>query len=233
MSRNVLVASLVCAGAIFAGWGGYAAMEWLRYGRAGLDRRADPLLDRFLSEYEVSERHETTVCAPADVTFGAARSLRLEQSPIIRAIFRGRELLMRASPKADEASRMPLIEQMRRLGWVVLAEEPGHSVIMGAVTQPWQRVVTFHGVPPPAFATFRVPGYAQILWTVESEPLTESTSVFRTRTRVRTTDARARRLFRRYWAFLSPGIRLIRRESLRIVKWEAERRFRARKLSTA
>ena len=48
---------------------------------------------------------------------------------------------------------------------------------------------------------------------------------FRTETRVHTTDARSRRLFRRYWAVFSPGILLIRRASLKLVKAEAERRF--------
>jgi hypothetical protein len=52
------------------------------------------------------------------------------------------------------------------------------------------------------------------------------TSVFRTVTRVRTTDPQARRMFRRYWSTFSPGILLIRREALRVVRAEAERRHR-------
>jgi hypothetical protein len=48
--------------------------------------------------------------------------------------------------------------------------------------------------------------------------------VFSTETRVATTDAEARRKFRRYWSLLSPGIVMLRRESLRLVRREAERR---------
>jgi hypothetical protein len=40
---------------------------------------------------------------------------------------------------------------------------------------------------------------------------------------VSTTDATARRRFRRYWAVMSPGILLIRYEMLRLVRREAER----------
>jgi hypothetical protein len=42
-------------------------------------------------------------------------------------------------------------------------------------------------------------------------------------TRVTTTDPESRKRFRRYWATYSPGIVLIRREALRIIKNEAER----------
>ena len=51
-------------------------------------------------------------------------------------------------------------------------------------------------------------------------------SIFRTETRVMTTDPAARAKFRRYWSFPSPGIILIRWVSLRPLKAEAERRAR-------
>ena len=48
-----------------------------------------------------------------------------------------------------------------------------------------------------------------------------------TETRVATTDKYARERFRRYWAVVSPGVRLIRVEGLRVVRADAERRYRA------
>ena len=67
----------------------------------------------------------------------------------------------------------------------------------------------------------------KIVWNLAVEPLGPAESVFRTETRVATTNAYARERFRRYWAVFSPGILLIRRESLRLVKADAERRHRA------
>jgi hypothetical protein len=52
-------------------------------------------------------------------------------------------------------------------------------------------------------------------------------TIFRTETRVATTDASARVRFRRYWSFASPGIILIRWLSLPGVKRDAERRAQA------
>jgi hypothetical protein len=49
---------------------------------------------------------------------------------------------------------------------------------------------------------------------------------FRTETRAVATDAAARRNFRRYWSFLSPGIIVIRWMLLGPLKADAERRAR-------
>ena len=76
---------------------------------------------------------------------------------------------------------------------------------------------------PEEFLTFDEPDYVRILWALQVEPAGER-SVFSTETRVATTDAEARRKFRRYWSLMSPGILMIRRESLRLVRREAERR---------
>lgn len=51
-------------------------------------------------------------------------------------------------------------------------------------------------------------------------------SIFTIETRVATTDPASRARFRRYWAFFSPGIVLIRLASLPLVKRDAERRVR-------
>ena len=51
----------------------------------------------------------------------------------------------------------------------------------------------------------------------------EKASIFSTETRVVTTDPESRSRFRRYWSVFSPGILLIRYETLRLVRREAER----------
>lgn len=221
----VTIAIATCAVAVVVGWAGYALVAWLGYGRIQVDRRPDVLLDRFMPNYEIAERHESRVAAPATVTYAAACAFDLQQSPIIREIFRGREILLRA-PHENQPLPTQLLAQTLRLGWGVLAEEPGHELVMGAVTRPWESQVTFHAVPPEQFASFTAPGYAQIVWTLSADRIDEHTSLFRTITRVRTTSADAREKFRRYWSIYSPGILLIRSEALRVVRSEAERRYR-------
>lgn len=181
-------------------------------------------LDRFMPTYDVAERHEIVVAAPAAVTMAAARDMDIHRSPLVRFIFAIRTLpaRLRGAPPRAPAS---LLSETLALGWRVLADQPDRVVVVGAVTQPWHADVRFRGLAPDAFVAFAESGYAKIAWTLEALPLGPSTSRFRTETRVSTTDARSRRLFGRYWAVFSPGIRLIRRASLRLVKAEAERRF--------
>jgi hypothetical protein len=221
-----LIGGGVVAAALFGL--GHVATSWLRYGRVP-KRRGDPptLLDRFLPKFEVIERHHTTVAAPVEATYAAARALSLAESPVVRAIFRGRELLMGAGP-AEPRAPQPLIDEVMALGWGVLAQEHGREIVLGAVTQPWNADVSFRGLPPDEFATFDTPGFAKIAWAIRVDPLGPASSRFYTETRVATTDPEARRRFRRYWTMVSPGVRLIRRESLRLVRADAERRYRTR-----
>jgi len=201
---------------------GLVARNWYRFGAHREEGRTDPLLDRFLPVYDVREYHEIGVEAPAATAYAAARELDIRRSGLVRAIFRGRELLLHARGEREDVSR-PLVRECLSLGWGLLAEEPGHELVMGAVTRPWEANVRFWSLPPDEFAAFDAPGYAKIVWTLAAQPVGSGKSIAHTETRVLLTDAVARSRFRRYWALVSSGVVLIRRQSLRIVKADAER----------
>lgn len=207
-------------------------VTWCRYGHSesttdGEDE--EPQLDRFIPLYDVVERHRVRVAAPAAITFSAACDLNLRQSAIIRAIFKSRELIL--SGKPDEmASPLGLVAQARAWGWGVLAEQPGCWIIFGGVTQPWLANPIFRALPPEEFVAFHEPGYVKIAWTLRVDSIDATKSVVRTETRVITTDAKARTKFRRYWAFVLPGIVCIRRIALKLVRAEAERRAKQEKV---
>jgi hypothetical protein len=205
---------------------GLIARNWYRFGAPGEEGPADPLLDRFMPVYDVREYHEIAVEAPVAEAYAAARELDIRRSGLVRAIFRGRELLMQAKGEHESVSR-PLVRECLALGWGLLAEEPGRELVMGAVTRPWESNVRFWSLPPAEFAAFDAPGYAKIVWTLGARDDGAGASIAHTETRVLTTDPAARSRFRRYWALVSPGVVLIRRQSLRIVKADAERRRHA------
>jgi hypothetical protein len=220
-------------GVAAAGYAGLVAHSWYRYGslRAAVNGDADPLLDRFLPTYEVVERHRVRVRAPAVITLAAARDQDLLASPVIRAIFITRALVLGSRP--DERARpRPLIPQMLSLGWGVLADVPDREIVMGAVTRPWEPNPRFHAIDPGQFAAFNDPEYVKIIWSLRADPLGPDESMFRTETRAIATDDFARLKFRRYWALVSPGVALIRQASLGPLKAEAERRARQRPAGT-
>jgi hypothetical protein len=209
-----------------AAYGTYVATTWLRYGhpRAASGAEVDPLLDRFMREHDVVERARVKVAAPPDVTLAAAKQAKLDGSRIVRAIFRARELILRAKPDPEPVAG-GLVEQMTAIGWSLLAETPT-ELVFGAVTQPWLANPVFRSLPPEEFAAFAEGDHVKIAWTIRVDPTEDGGSVLRTETRAVATDEDARRKFRRYWSFLSPGIIAIRWLLLPSVKREAERRWR-------
>jgi hypothetical protein len=222
---------IVAAGAGLAGvvYGVAAARAWWKYGNPSPPRtyERDELLDRFIPEYEVVERHRIWIAAPAEVVLDTAREQDLMESGLVRAIFKTREVVMGASPD-DRPRPRGLLATVRSLGWGVLAELPGREVVVGAVTSPWEANVTFHALPPDQFARYREPGVVKIVWTLRARPPGDNASLFLTETRAIATDPDARARFRRYWTFVSPGVSSIRWLLLRPVKHDAERRARMR-----
>ncbi|HEU4693632.1 MAG TPA: hypothetical protein VFS23_34950, partial [Vicinamibacterales bacterium] len=178
-------------------------MTWRRYGRPRPPtvNESDGLLDRFMPVYDVVDRHRIRVEAPAAETLHVAQELELSSLPIVRAIFKCRQLLLRARPD-DRTRPKGLLDDMLSLGWCVLAEIPGREIVAGAVTRPWEPNVTFKSIPSTDFASFAEPNYVKIVWTLRADPISDQASIFRTETRALATDAAARMKFRRYWSLV-------------------------------
>jgi hypothetical protein len=209
-------------------YGAYALEAWRRYGKPRSDAPASPFLDRHLPRPEVAERHQVRVAAPVEVTYAAACEIDLMRSPWVNALVTARARLMGASGK-PAALPGKLLDQVRDLGWGLLDETPGREIVFGAITQPWRGDVVFRALPPGVFEEFQEPGFVKIVWNIAVEDAGDpDLSIFRTETRVATTDASARARFRSYWAFAAPGIRVIRHVVLRLVKQDAERRATGR-----
>jgi len=143
-------------GIAVSSWAAYAAVAWIRYGRSkrGLDlEESDLLMNRFMPEFEVAERHTIRVTAPADITFEAAAGLDMQHSKTIRGLFRARELMLGAQ-QLEPVLPKSLLPWAEALGWGVLAQIPGREVVLGAVTKPWSQ--TWCSVPsePRSLPTF-------------------------------------------------------------------------------
>jgi hypothetical protein len=78
-------------------------------------------------------------------------------------------------------------------------------------------------LPPDEFGAFNEHGFVKIAWTLRADPVDSGSSILRLETRAVATDPVARKRFRRYWTFVSPGVVLIRWLLLPLVKHDAER----------
>ena len=198
--------------------------------------RARPAMriDRYVPVSDVRDYHEARVAAEPPRAYAALRALDLNRSGIVRALFAIRTLptCLREGRPPARPSRPFLVEALGA-GFVVLEEDPGREIVVGAVTQPWQPVVRFRGLPPEEFVRFSEPGFTKIAWNLAARPLESGGTRVSIETRVAATDPVSRRRFRRYWFFASSGIRLIRVLALRMLRKDLGRTEPARAAAAA
>lgn len=187
------------------------------------------LIDRFMPAFDMSEHHEAFVRAPAPVAYGAMLRLDLARSRVTLVLLAFRGLFALAQPREARRLYGPRVRRPRltlgdlqEAGFVVLGEQPGKEVVLGVVGRFWQPGSGIRRVQAPAFVSWNEPGYGKAVLNFAVRPAPDG-SVVSTETRVRCTDERARRAFRRYWRVIGPFSGLIRGRALALVKAEAER----------
>jgi hypothetical protein len=190
------------------------------------------LLDRYLPRYDVTEAHAVVVDAGTDLTWQAVRRSDLSRSVVVQVLLELRSLpnrlqrVLRRQPLGP--ARPPLtLEDMERAGFLLLGESPGREIVLGSVVQPWKAVTGAEPAPrvePGRFAAFDTPGYVKVAFNIRVEPYGSGRALITTETRAAATDPASLRRFARYWMLVGPFSALIRRQVLRIVKSDAERR---------
>lgn len=219
--RGLRRASGAVAACAVAGAAAYLALAAVAWARFGSGARRDCLLDDVMPEYDVRLRHETAVDAPASRTFDAIFRADVDRSPIVAVLFRARRTILGGRGQSEPLPA-GLLEQLIAIGWRVIAEEPGRELVFGAVTRPWEPEPRFLGLSSAEFRRFQEPGYVKIAFTLRVDPDGEMRSIAGTQTRAYATDAVSRARFRRYWAFLSPGIQMVRIVLLAQLRADAE-----------
>ena len=188
------------------------------------------LLDRYLPQYDVTEAHAIVVDADTDLTWEVARRGDLSQSAVTRALLGLRSLPNRLQRvlkgRPTESARPPLnLDDLERVGFLLLGERPGHEIVFGSVVQPWKAVTDDDPAPQVEagrFAAFDTPGYVKVAFNIRVEPYASRRSLITTETRTAATDPASLRRFSRYWLLVGPISALIRRLTLGIVKSDAE-----------
>lgn len=180
------------------------------------------LIDRYLPDFDVHERHHTLVDAPPEETYAAVRRLDLTRSRTVRRL-----LAARAIPGMIRARRRPrreslTIDDLTRGGFVILEEEPGTEIVLGVVGRFWSAQPGVRRIEPSEFAGYDEPGVAKAAWNFRVESISDERSVVITETRVRCTDVEGRRKFVLYWAVMGPFSAVIRRRALGLIKQDAE-----------
>lgn len=181
-------------------------------------------LDHLLPAPDVSERHGRVVRATPERTDAAFRALTLREVPLVALLTAVRSLPeLAVRRRVPGAVDQPLVGQALVAGFTVLHDVPGEELVLGLIAQPWRpggQIV--RATTPAEFSGFAEPGFVRAAMDVRFTAVDGGTRVA-TETRVRATDAAARRAFGRYWRLIAPFSGLIRVLLLRAVAARAER----------
>ena len=193
-----------------------------------LPRTRRSRLDADLPRFDFDDAYAIRVDAPAESAWAALWREDFLRLRIVRTLFWLREFPERALRRwrGQEATpaQVTLGDLLRTRSFVVLDDEPGRAVILGAVGKPWKRDYGGHPVDASDFASFDEPGFAKIAWSFAVEPLSADRSLLTLEWRTRLTDAAALRAFRRYWRLAGPAVRLMARLWARQFKVEMDAR---------
>ena len=172
-----------------------------------------PLIDDWLPEFDVGERHDVAV--PVDPARALELALGSPAAPdrIVRALISGRGMVAR-----DETIERFFAAHR----FVVLDRTPTQWVAgaVGAVWRPRGGLVRLDDAE--AWRASSVPGTIKGAVDFRAERIPGGARLT-TETRVKATDARARRAFRLYWLAIGPFSALIRRRWLAAVMASAKR----------
>jgi hypothetical protein len=178
------------------------------------------LIDNFLPDYDVVERHETFIAAAPTRVYKCVRALDVGRMPFTAALLALRGIPHLLTGAVRPSLRMTL-DDLVHLGFVVLADDPPRELVLGVAGRFWRPTSGVVRISPSDFGRFAEPGHVRAAWNfrIESE---HGGSRLRTETRVECIDDAARRRFRLYWTVIGPFSGLIRRDMLRAIRRDAE-----------
>jgi hypothetical protein len=194
------------------------------------------LIERFLPRYDFAVAHADVFRAPPETCYRLARVLDLLRDPVIRTLLGLRSLPERLLGRlpghraaSGEGAPPPTFRLDDMVGppidWILLGEEPNVEIVLGQIGRPWKPVGASKGPPvaPAEFASFDLPGFAKIAFSLMVQPYGVASTILTMETRVVLTDPGSLRRFARYWRLVEPSVRLIDRMTLRLLAAELRR----------
>ena len=174
------------------------------------------LLDDYLPEYEVVERHRAVIDLPQAELWEAFQRTDFSRSFWIRTLFRLRGLAVK------QAMPVPMtFATMQHWQFEPLDEVEPDYMVIGLVGKFWTPTGHLQQIDRESFLGSNWEGFAKCAFSFEFEPVEDGSTAVATETRVHTADERSRRAFLRYWRLIGPFSRWIRRLMLQQIERQA------------
>ena len=172
------------------------------------------LIDEMMPVYDVSDAVATVVDADAGTTWDALMEVDLlevgRRKPAVAFLGALRILpdlvsqLLRGGGPSPRPGRMRLADMatipLGAGGWILLGRRDGEEIALGLIGKFWRPVIEFAHVSSAAdFRSFAEPGFAKTIYALSVQAIGPRQTLLSGVMRTSTTDAHARRWFRRYW----------------------------------
>jgi hypothetical protein len=170
--------------------------------------------------FSLRQVDRVAVTASPAHAYAAARTLDMSQVGFVHLLFQLRVLPDRIAARIRGQSYLPLlssgIDDITRpgSGFLVLGEEPGREVVVGAVGKFWQPAIEYASVTPAGFLAFDRPGFGKLAWCIRVDPREGGGSWVGFELRVGATDAASLARFQHYWWIIGRFSHAIRRSFL-------------------
>lgn len=167
-----------------------------------------PLIDDVLPRAPFRHAERVLVAAPTDVAYAAARAVDLEQLPVMKAMLTARSLPERllglGGERAGRRRRSSTIDRLPELhhGMMIVGEQPGQELVIGAIGRFWLARVEPGLVAPESFTGFDAPGFGKLAWSVRVDPGALDGSWVSFELRGDGTDAGSRQQLGRTWGVI-------------------------------
>jgi hypothetical protein len=180
-------------------------------------------LDEFAPVYQFSESHSIQIGASKERVYESIRQVTAGEIKLLRTITWIRRL-GRATPPGilNAPQNEPVLEVALQSGFLLLADEPDHEIVIGALVRAPTGWRPNKKPTPDDFKSLNAPGFALASMNFLIEEAGPDRCVVTTDTRVFATDPSSRRKFGEYWRLIYPGSALIRRMWLQAIKERAE-----------
>ena len=176
-----------------------------------------PTLDDYIQKPRLREVDEVVTAASALSALELARHFDLARSPLVNALFWLRVLPERLAGAKPPDLHLDAIGRSAE-GFLVLEDAPDR-LIVGAIGRFWQHTIDFARVPREEFAAFAEPGWGKVAWELRSEPVPGGSKLI-FEVRVSATDDIAWHKQERYFQWIGPFSRFIRRHELALIARE-------------
>lgn len=180
-------------------------------------------LDEFAPQFQFNEFHHIPVNAPAAAVDKAIREVTADEIWLFRTLTGIRRGGREMPQSILNPSKAPILDVATRSGFLLLADEPGREIVIGAVVMAPPGTKRPESFGPQDYQALERVGFAKATMNFRIEPQPGEGSVtVTTETRVYATDEASARRFARYWRVIYPGSALLRRTWLRAIQKRAE-----------